>query len=230
MSWSLGGCPSPNLLVAQRFARDPDADPERVLDEIAASRYGVDQVPKVRAAWRAFSKAFSEYPYDGAGALPRPPAVRAGESALRQADGIQGDHGRLSLRRPGGLVRALSSGSPRRSVCRVAAAGRKASELWDQSTDRPRGRSPADPRGRSAFRSSANQVRFILRATDSRRDEMIRLLDAEAELAAELLPLTLEDSRIGFESSNQYYYTPLDLVEKVINCEYLKSVLAGRPR
>ena len=29
------------------------------------------------------------------------------------------------------------------------------------------------------------------------------------------------DSRIGFEASNQYYYVPLDLVEKVLNCRDL---------
>ena len=34
------------------------------------------------------------------------------------------------------------------------------------------------------------------------------------------------DSRIGFEASNQYYYVPLDLVEKVINCH---DLLGHRP-
>ena len=33
--------------------------------------------------------------------------------------------------------------------------------------------------------------------------------------------LAKEDSRIGFEASNQYHYLPLDLVEKVVNCEYV---------
>ena len=33
--------------------------------------------------------------------------------------------------------------------------------------------------------------------------------------------MTKADSRIGFEASNQYYYLPLDLVEKVINCDYI---------
>ena len=33
--------------------------------------------------------------------------------------------------------------------------------------------------------------------------------------------LSKDDSRIGFEASNHYYYLPLDFVEKVINCEYI---------
>ena len=38
-------------------------------------------------------------------------------------------------------------------------------------------------------------------------------------LAKELFFLARGDSRIGFEASNQYYYVPLDLAEKVINCQ-----------
>jgi hypothetical protein len=40
-------------------------------------------------------------------------------------------------------------------------------------------------------------------------------------LARELFTLASQDSRIGFEASNHYYYVPLDLVEKVINCRAL---------
>jgi hypothetical protein len=43
----------------------------------------------------------------------------------------------------------------------------------------------------------------------------------EMETARRLFALTLDDSRIGFEASNHYYYLPLDLVEKVVNCQYI---------
>jgi len=36
-----------------------------------------------------------------------------------------------------------------------------------------------------------------------------------------LCPQITQDSRIGFEASNQYFYLPLDLVEKVVNCQYV---------
>ena len=38
-------------------------------------------------------------------------------------------------------------------------------------------------------------------------------------MAKQLFTLARIDSRIGFEASNQYYYLPLDLVEKVIGSE-----------
>ena len=50
---------------------------------------------------------------------------------------------------------------------------------------------------------------------------MKRRLESEIALARQLFTLTREDSRIGFEPSCQYFYLPLDLVEKVINCRWL---------
>jgi hypothetical protein len=51
--------------------------------------------------------------------------------------------------------------------------------------------------------------------------ELEGLLRAEIESARRLHALQTRDSRIGFEASNQYYYVPADLAEKVINCHYL---------
>lgn len=231
MSWSLGGFPSPNLLVAQRFARNPAADRESVLNDVAGSWYGAGQVKKVRAAWSAFSTAFSEYPYNGAVLYDAP--QQCGPANLLYA-------------RPTGY-RATMVGLPYDDVAswrgpyppevlagqfaKVAEGWSKGVQLWDTIEGEPAARDRAHIRAAGLhFQSVANQVRFVLARDGNRRDEMAGLLDAEAKLAAELLPLTLEDSRIGFESSNQYYYMPLDLVEKVINCDYIKTHLNGGRR
>ncbi len=55
-----------------------------------------------------------------------------------------------------------------------------------------------------------------------------RLLQAEAANARALFALARQDSRIGFEASNHYYYLPQDLIEKVINCRYLLEQGEGR--
>jgi hypothetical protein len=89
----------------------------------------------------------------------------------------------------------------------------------------------------------ANQIRFTLarnallsgslnqaerKAKLARRRpgiEAIRAIVADEMLNAKrLFVLTRADPRIGFEASNHYYYLPLDLVEKVINCEYILNV------
>jgi hypothetical protein len=51
--------------------------------------------------------------------------------------------------------------------------------------------------------------------------ELERLLRAEMGLARRLHAIQSNDSHIGFEASNQYYYVPVDLAEKVINCQDL---------
>ena len=95
------------------------------------------------------------------------------------------------------------------------------------------------------FQSVANQTRFVL-ARDALakplntlspeeqqrlRLSIKRLLESEIDLARELFTLTREDSRIGFEPSCQYFYLPLDLVEKVVNCRWLLGYFEdGEPR
>jgi hypothetical protein len=82
------------------------------------------------------------------------------------------------------------------------------------------------------FRSSANQARFVMarravaeaknpETAATQRKEMERVLRSEIALAQRLHEIQSRDSRIGFEASNQYYYVPVDLMEKVLNCRDL---------
>jgi len=75
------------------------------------------------------------------------------------------------------------------------------------------------------FESVANQARFILARAAGRRDQMARIARSEAGIARALYDLALDDSRLGFEPSDQYYYMPLDLVENVVNCEFIAAGL-----
>ena len=52
-------------------------------------------------------------------------------------------------------------------------------------------------------------------------DTLERVLKAESELARRLYAIQSRDSRIGFEASNQYYYVPIDLMEKALNVQDL---------
>jgi hypothetical protein len=104
----------------------------------------------------------------------------------------------------------------------------------------PAGSAPAALEAASIhFQSVANQTRYVL-ARDALADsassispeERQRLLgevrhcvESEIALARRLCTLAREDSRIGFEAANHYFYVPLDLVEKVVNCRWLLSQL-----
>ena len=52
-------------------------------------------------------------------------------------------------------------------------------------------------------------------------DALERVVQQELTLSKRLYAIQSRDSRIGFEASNQYYYVPADLVEKVLNCRDL---------
>ncbi len=78
------------------------------------------------------------------------------------------------------------------------------------------------------FRSGALQTRFLHlrnRNDASCYAEMVSILDEETELARRQMALTWIDSRIGYEPTNHYVFTPMDLLEKVISCKMLAEAL-----
>jgi hypothetical protein len=78
------------------------------------------------------------------------------------------------------------------------------------------------------FRSVANQIRFyILRdqwesANSEERPRlaaaMIEIAEDEIRLARRQYAICRLNSTIACEASNHYFYRPIDLVEKVLNC------------
>jgi hypothetical protein len=73
------------------------------------------------------------------------------------------------------------------------------------------------------FQSVANQVEFYRRRDAGAMDKtrLRELVQGELALARAQLPVARDWPVIGYEASNHYYYTPLDLVEKVLNCRRL---------
>ena len=79
------------------------------------------------------------------------------------------------------------------------------------------------------FQSTANQVEFyLLRAKldhgPERQvaiDRMRIIVQQEIELAKLQFQVTRTHSTIAYEASNHYYYTPLGLVEKILNCRQI---------
>jgi len=67
------------------------------------------------------------------------------------------------------------------------------------------------------FRSAYLQIRFVRLRNAGNLKDINAILDEEIELAQRLHAVMLRDSRIGFESSNHYFYTANDLKEKILN-------------
>jgi hypothetical protein len=201
-----------------------------MLNAVARERYGERAVAHARAAWKLFSDAFRQYPYDGGVVYTCP--VQFGPSNLLYA-------------KPTGYA-ATMIGFPYDDVDRwrgpypapvFAAQFEKVAAGWEaglaemklavEGSDNAAAHEDYDL-ARAAglhFRSVANQTRYVLARNAGRRDEQRRLTRDEIGIAKELFTLARHDSRIGFEASNHYYYTPQDLMEKALNCQHLIDAL-----
>ncbi|MHB8903351.1 MAG: hypothetical protein ACYC6Y_31700, partial [Thermoguttaceae bacterium] len=240
VGWTMGGHPSPNFQLAQALNRRPAPEVAAVLDSLARQRFGAEGASHGRRAWTLMSDAFRQYPFHISVVYTSPvqygPAnpvypAKTGYSATMWGipyDDLKGWRGPYPPEVFADQFGKMAEGW-RPGVAELKLAVEKT------PADR-RNQAEADLRfaraGGIYFQSVANQARFVL-ARDALADpsgtlssedrgrleaEIRRLLQSEIDLARQLFTLTREDSRIGFEPSCHYFYLPLDLVEKVVNC------------
>jgi len=252
VGWTMGGYPSPSFDLARRFDRTPVPETEVALDEVARDRFGPDGAPHARKAWTRFSRAYREYPFHISVVYTAPVQVGPANPLYAIQTGYRATmwgipYDDLDTWRGPYPPEVLAS-----QFGRLAAGwefGVHALEAAVRATP-PDRRPEAEGDLRLAraaglyFRSVANQIRFVM-ARDAlasggqtlpperRRGlqmEIRRCLESEIRLARQLFALAQEDSRIGFEPTCHYFYLPLDLVEKVINCRWLLNHwdVAGR--
>lgn len=243
IGWTMGGHPSPNFQLAQAMNCDPVPDVDAALDALALERFGPDGAAHGRRAWSLMSDAFREYPFHISVVYTSPVqygpanplyATRTGYSATMW--GLPYDD--LNHWRGAYPPEVFAA-----QFAKVAAGWEPGLVELQQAVEctPPDRRHAAETDLRFAraagmhFQSVANQAYFVL-ARDAladpartlsaserqqQRAAMRRCVESEITLARALFALAQEDSRIGFEPSCHYFYLPLDLVEKVINCHWL---------
>ena len=77
------------------------------------------------------------------------------------------------------------------------------------------------------FRSIVNQASFIVYRDENHCEKMKEAILQEMENVKEFIPLCDADPTFGYESSNHYFYVRNDLVEKVINLEWILHQLTN---
>lgn len=245
LSWTLGGYPSPNLEVAKEYYYSPQPSGKEVLERVARRRYGAGAAPHILSAWERFSTAFQEFPY-GVVAGYSIPTQHGPSNPLRLKP--TGYTAAMILYPYDDLKKWLGPYSP--EVARQQFD--KLTRLWEKGLAQFRQALPHVPKERAAlarkdlgiaetcwlhYRSVANQIQFyrlreqLAAASPAVRSilisEMKQIARSEIDLACQLYTIARQDSTIGYEASNHYYYRPLDLAEKVLNCEYLIRCLDG---
>lgn len=226
-AWTCGGYPSPNLQAAKAYYFDPAPTAAATLARVARQRFGAGAAYATRA-WETFSEAFKSFPY-GVAIYIIP--VQHGPANLLRARPTGHKPGMILF--PHDAVKAWCGKYPPELVERQFT---KLASLWHPGLallEKAVAASPAGKRRMAAmdlaiartcyhhFQSVANQVEFYRLREERSADKarMRELVRSEIELARVQFAVAREWSVIGYEASNHYYYTPLDLVEKVLNCQ-----------
>jgi len=249
LSWSVGGYPSPNLQLVSEFQSQPTPTVDQALAKVAQGRYGPSAAPDVLAAWSKFSTAFTEYPFH-AGFVYQGP-VQCGPANLLYPeptgykatmvgfpyDDVEGWRAIYPAQVLAGQFEKVAAGWGEGLSVFQEAMSKAGTPAQQASLREDRGLAEA---AGLHFRSVANQIRFLLARNallsgslkGAEREAQVqtirRIVSDEIDCAGRLFTLTRQDPRIGFEASNHYYYLPLDLVEKVINCRYAMDVWLPR--
>ena len=242
LSWSLGGCPSPNLKLVKLFSQQPPPTVNAALAQVATECYGAAAAPDVLEAWSKFSDVFTAYPFNpttlyfcpvqlGPANLLYPvPTGYAATMVGYAYDDLKTWTTIYPVDVFASQFETMATGWRPGLAAFKNAIGKTKTKVQTTNAKTDFGLAEA---AYLHFKSVANQVRFTKARNalrdpalgDEQRQNNIHIMKSvaaeEIKLAQRLYQLAKEDSRIGFEASNQYHYLPLDLVEKVVNCEHV---------
>lgn len=232
-SWSLGGHPSENLELYKNF--NPTLNEKENLMLLAQKCYGKAAAEKVVKAWETMSNAFEEFPFGLRTLYKGPQHMGVANPIYLHPTGYSPSmvgfpyDGAKSWSKPYGMkIWAEQMGKVAEGFFKGEALLGEALELCEENA-----REKLEDSARFAkvaaiqFKSSQNQTEFYrlrdesTKTAKSKRSEKIehmsKILREELALCEPLLKDMRKDSRIGFESSCNYFFLPADLYEKQAN-------------
>lgn len=240
LGWTLGGYPSPNLEVVSVIGANPGFTPVQAMTVVAKNRFGKGAEVVVEA-WRSFSTAFSEFPYNVSVVYNAPLQVGPANLLWEKPTGYRATMVGIpyddlkswtSIYPPDVFADQLRKVSEGFSLA-LKKLKSETQHLNLTTVQRAALNEECDIAETIAvhYESIVNQIRFI-----NLRDSIQSLNGNERKSSAQALEETLKkeivlakrmnilqnrNAKLGFEATNHYFYIPSDLVEKVINCRDL---------
>lgn len=221
LSWSLGCCPSDNLSVYRDLLKG-EMSSDGVLNRLATRVYGAEKAPRARQAWKAFSDGFANYPFSCATIYLGPHqwgpvnplyARKTGYRATMVGfpyDDLDAWRNKYPGETYAELIGKVADGFA--EGCRLMEGVSEKKELDMFRAEQMH------------FASCRDQALFVMARDRGDVKEMRRMARVELERAKSYWPIVRADSRIGYESSCQYFFVPQDVLEKVLSC---RQVLQG---
>lgn len=222
-SWTLGGYPSPNLMLAGRVL-----DGRGGVREFLNEWLGPELAGAADAAQRRLSAAFSEFPFHVETVYTAPmnfgpmlpfylkPTGRKATMIGFPYDDL--DSWRSIYPRP--VFRAQFE--------RLVAGWREGTDMLAAHEGEHPGWDEMLTMARAAlvhFSSALHQIRFVEARDAGDREAMLGVVADERANVRAAAELRARDSRIGYEASNHYFYSMNDLCEKMLNLSWAEQRL-----
>ena len=227
LSWSLGGYPSMNLEAMSKYFFGEENEGDVYLEMFGKN------ADVIRRATSDFSRAFSELPFHVHTAY-------LGNFQMGTAN--------LMFEKNSGLS-ATMTGFPYddvKSWCAIFPVDvyenqmKKLSEIWkeglvklvscvDIDCENTKEFVEIATAGYCIYRSCYLQTRYNLLRDEYNagkkelRSEILSILDEEEELAVKMYDVAANNSTIGFEAANHYFFNKYSLAEKIVNIGHLKE-------
>jgi hypothetical protein len=225
LGWTAGGSPSPNLDLVGEFSRKPRPSVEQAMLNVAVRRFGEAAAPQVVQAWNLLSDAFGEFPFDIDVCYNAPQCVGPANLLYARPTGYVATQVGFPYDDLDGWRGPYSADTFESQFQKLTTLWQKGVDLLDQLRQKfPSAAMEDEWRVAEAcrihFQSTVNQVRYV-RGRDGNPASLVPILEDEIQITRTLIPLAGQDSRIGFETTDQYEYNRLDLAEKILNCHDL---------
>lgn len=219
LSWTLGGYPSINLNIASSCLEDPD---EQRYDEILKKEYG-DYAGMVKKAATLFSEAFREFPF-AVGTLYRGPQ-NAGPSNLLYPKPT-GFDATMTCYAYDDLDKWRSIYPRDIFISQL----KKLTDIWKKGLDVIESMPDCEFKqmawgGYALFYSSYLQSEFVDKRESGDKEHLLWIVQEEKKIANIMYELMHKNNLFGYEAANHYYFSKGMMIEKVINCEYIESLL-----
>lgn len=229
LSWTLGGYMSDNIKIASSYFFEEESERIDAYQQVLERNYG-PYAGQVKEAVGHFCRGFDQFPFNvwhiyrstcnsGAANLlyPQPSGMECTMTCFPYDD-LEGWRGA----RPGDL-REGAAYPPEvledqyRKLCQEWEKGLKIlegmpqCEFYDMALY-----------GYTLFKSTHNHISYV-RQRDGERNEAVmrRIVENEREMALLAYRIMLRNSAVGFEAANHYFATRSNLVEKIVQCDYL---------
>lgn len=222
LSWTLGGYPSDNLKITSSYFFDCNEDVD--LYQAMYGAYG----DRVKEASVVFSEAFREFPFSVKTLYNGPQNPGPSNLLYEKPTGFEATVTCYSYDE---LERWYDDKIFSRDV--FVSQWKKMCNMWTKGEELIREMPDCELKDAALacgaiFRSAQNQMEFIIAREKGCREGMLAVLDAEEACAKQMYRIMLQNPCIGYEAANHYIYNRTQMLEKILNCRYLKEVLSQK--